>query len=98
MKAFGTNPQLSAEETGKAETILVEQAAGFGPDDLRTVAAKLDEVLLPDGALPRDHVARARRGLVLGPERKGGTHSINGSLTRSAYARLSAVLGLEPVA
>lgn len=93
MKSFRTNPQLSAEESGQAESILVEQAAGLGPDDLRTVAAKLDEVLLPDGALPRDSVAGARRGLVLGPERKDGTHSISGSLTRSAYARLSAVLG-----
>jgi hypothetical protein len=92
LRRLRTNPQVGPEELQQAEQVLVEHAAAFGPEQLRVVAARIDDVLLPDGVLPREGVARARRGVSLGPERRDGTHSITGSLTRSAYARVMSVL------
>ena len=92
MRTLRTNSQIGLEELQQAEQILITEAATFGPEQLRVVAAKLDEVLLPDGVLPREATARERRGLRIGSERRDGTHSITGSLTRSAYARIMSVL------
>ena len=92
MAGFRMNPEIGAEQTAIAEHILVSNAAALGPDDLRTVAVNLDNALMPDGVLPRERAANARRALTIGPERRDGTHSITGALTRVAYTRLMSVL------
>lgn len=92
MRLLGGNPQVGDEQARQAEQALVAQAASLGADDLRVVAAKLDEVLLPDGVLPREELTEARRGLTISAQRGDGTHTINGSLTPVAHARLMSVL------
>lgn len=92
MRELRTNPQIGTDEAARAEQILVQQAAALGPKDLRTAADRIDEVLLPDGVLPREEIAAARRGLTIGTERRDGTHHISGNLTRVSYTRLMSVL------
>lgn len=92
MSRLRTNPSVAADASAAAERELVDQAAAFGPVDLKLIADKIDDVLLPDGSLPPERIARARRELRIGPERRDGTHDISGSLTRVAAARLHAVL------
>lgn len=92
MRTLATNPQIDTETAQRAERMMLDQAAALGPEDLRSVAAKLDDVLLPGGILPREQLARARRGLSIGPAQRDGTHRISGTLTRVAYTRLMSVL------
>lgn len=92
MTSLRTNPEIGVEAMEQAEHVLVADAVALTPEALRVVAAKIDDVLLPDGVLPREAVAVARRGLTIGPERRDGTHAISGSLTRVAHARLMSVL------
>ncbi|WP_106849855.1 HNH endonuclease signature motif containing protein [Blastococcus sp. Marseille-P5729] len=88
-----SNPSIDVDTAAQAEEFLVNKAASFGPDDVKTLADKLDDVLLPDGAIPQDRVAQARRSLSIGPQRQDGTHHITGFLTRGLKALFDAAVG-----
>lgn len=92
MQQLRCNPALSPLDLHAAERTLVEHARAFGPLDLRRIATRVYDALVPDGALPREELARARRGLVIGPEQRDGTHTISGTITRTVRAKLHAVL------
>lgn len=93
IRRLATNPSVGAEQVGAAEVALVRHAAALGPSDLAIVAARIDDALLPDGALPDDRIAGGRRGLRIGAQRRDGTHPISGFLTRGAKALVDAALG-----
>jgi len=86
------NPAITPAETAMAERTLIENAAALGPDDLRRVGAKIYDVLVPDGSLPDDRLAEARRGLSISPPLRDGTHQIGGHITGELRALLHATL------
>ena len=91
MKHFTTRG-VGYEDLRDAEQTLVGHAAVFGPADLRTIAQKIDEKILPDGRLPKDAITAARRGVTIGQERADGTSPITGDLTPEARVLLFTVL------
>ena len=93
MRRLATNSQVRSEDVETAEQALLRYAVTMGPNDLKVVAAKIDEVLLPDGAVPDAPVTAGRRGLTIGPQRRDGTHAIKGHLTPSAKALFDAAIG-----
>lgn len=90
---LNTSADLTITEVERAEETLVEHAAAFGPRELQRVAAKIVDVLIPDGTPPRDALVDARRGITIGPQRKDGSATITGVLTPEVRAQLWAVLG-----
>ncbi|WP_158716400.1 HNH endonuclease signature motif containing protein [Blastococcus sp. Marseille-P5729] len=87
------NPDLTHEKRELAEHLLVHQAARLTHKELEVAAEKVEEVVNPDGTLPSDEVAAARRGVVIGPEGRDGTHKISGALTREGKALFDAAIG-----
>ena len=92
MTRLGTIPTVDHEKRRDAERDLVNYAGSFGPNELHTLGLKLDEVLLPDGRLPREAITRARRGLTIGRQRADGTSPLSGDLTPEARVLLFTVL------
>ena len=84
-------PGYDPAEIAAAEQTLTGYAADFGPRDLRRIAAKLVEVLDPDGTLPAEELAQDRRHLYLTANRDG-TYTLTGRLTGCVGAALQAVL------
>ncbi|WP_194291391.1 HNH endonuclease signature motif containing protein [Cumulibacter manganitolerans] len=96
MRRLTTSATVTIQDAATAEAALVQHAAAFGPTDLRLIADRIDDALLPDGTQPSEAVTAARRGLRIGDLRADGTHDISGSLTRELAAQLHAVL--DPLA
>ncbi|WP_106848142.1 HNH endonuclease signature motif containing protein [Blastococcus sp. Marseille-P5729] len=93
MTRVAQNPDLDPHNLELAERLLVHQAAGLTHKELETAAEKVEEVINPDGTLPSDEVATARRGVMIGPEGRDGTHKISGALTREGKALFDAAIG-----
>lgn len=89
---LGCAPQVSADDLQRAELTLIEHAAAFGPRQLQRVACHIVDVLVPDGTPPREALVAARRGVVIGAQRRDGTATISGVLTPQVRAQLWAVL------
>lgn len=89
---FSRDPHIDSETLGEVEQALVGFAASLGPVDLQRAANRIDEALLPDGSITDPGIARARRGLHIGPERADGTRDVSGRITRVLAAKLHAVL------
>ncbi|WP_106848880.1 HNH endonuclease signature motif containing protein [Blastococcus sp. Marseille-P5729] len=87
------NPEVDSHNLELAERLLVHHAAGLTHKELEVAAEKVEEVTNPDGTLPSEEVAAARRGVVIGPEGRDGTHKISGSLTREGKALFDAAIG-----
>ncbi|MGW8482008.1 DUF222 domain-containing protein [Microbacterium sp. NPDC055903] len=67
---------VDAEALADAETVLVGKAARLSLDDVRTLVARAEADLNPDGVAPREEDARARRSVTMF-ERDGSLH-LNG--------------------
>ncbi|WP_134325031.1 HNH endonuclease signature motif containing protein [Cumulibacter soli] len=93
MRRLRTNADLEPADRTTAEQTLVHHAHGMGTNDLHRVAQKIDDVLAPDGRLPRGHLAHARRAINISTERADGTYRIHGFLTRELKARFEAAIG-----
>ncbi len=93
MARVAQNPEVDHQQRELAERLLVHQAAGLTHKELETAAEKVEEVINPDGTLPSDEVATARRGVMIGPEGRDGTHKISGALTREGKALFDAAIG-----
>jgi hypothetical protein len=74
-----------------AEGDLARLASGFGPEQLRKCAQRMDTLLNPDGTFSDADRAR-RRGLTLGRQGSDGMSPIAGFLDPEARAYLDAVL------
>lgn len=80
------------DATRDAEESLVQFSAALDLRELRAVAHRIVDVVVPDGRPPRDELVRARRGIFLGAERSDGSCPIGGTLTKALRAKLFAVL------
>lgn len=92
VRHFSRDPHIDTKTLGEVETALVGFAASLGPRDLQHAATRIDESLLPDGSITDPEIARARRGLHVGPERSDGTRDVSGRITRVLAAKMHAVL------
>jgi uncharacterized protein DUF222 len=82
---------IDAPTRVRAEAQLAEFATQYRPELLAKLAAKLAEVLNPDGDFTDADRAR-RRALTLGPQDRDGMTALRGWLTPAARAALEAVL------
>ncbi len=82
---------IDAPTREHAETQLAGYATQYRPELLAKLAAKLAEVLNPDGEFTDEDRAR-RRGLSLGQQDRDGMTQLKGWLTPAARAALEAVL------
>ncbi|WP_158716232.1 HNH endonuclease signature motif containing protein [Blastococcus sp. Marseille-P5729] len=93
MKRVHDNGDLDNEKRELAEQLLVRHAAGLTHAELQTTAAAVEQAVNPDGAVPSEHVAQARRGVTIGPLGRDGTHKLTGFLTRELKALFDAAIG-----
>ncbi|WP_106849035.1 HNH endonuclease signature motif containing protein [Blastococcus sp. Marseille-P5729] len=93
MKRVHDNGDLGNEKRELAEQLLVRHAAGLTHAELQTTAAAVEQAVNPDGAVPSEHVAQARRGVTIGPLGRDGTHKLTGFLTRELKALFDAAIG-----
>jgi hypothetical protein len=92
--------ELPVGERGRAEALLLEQAAVLGPRDLGVLRERLFEVIDPAGAAARTEAAlraaeeraRVRRGMWLTPLAGTGQVRLTGWLPTEAAAIVSAAL------
>jgi hypothetical protein len=82
---------IDTDTRERAEAQLAQFATQYRPEVLATLAAKLAEVLNPDGEFSDADRAR-RRGLTLGTQDRDGMTALRGWLTPAARAALEAVL------
>ncbi|MGC2653088.1 MAG: HNH endonuclease signature motif containing protein [Mycobacterium sp.] len=82
---------IDAPTREHAEAQLAHYATQYRPELLAKLAAKLAEVLNPDGNFSDEDRAR-RRGLTLGTQDRDGMTALRGWLTPAARAALEAVL------
>ena len=82
---------IDADTRVQAETQLAGFATQYRPEQLAKLAAKLADVLNPDGEFSDEDRAR-RRGLTLGAQDRDGMTALRGWLTPAARAALEAVL------
>ncbi len=83
---FATTDQLRF-----AEVQLAEAAVVFGPEELRKVAQKIEDVLFPDGTLANEKEVADARQVTLMPK-ADGSYVVEGRLTGLCGAALSAVI------
>lgn len=58
----GLPTKATAEDKLAAERFLLQQAAHLNADDLRRLGKRIDALIDPDGAVPREEAAKTRRG------------------------------------
>lgn len=92
----GLPTKATAEDKVAAERFLLQQAAHLNADDLRRLGKRIDALIDPDGAVPREEAAKTRRGLVI-RNHHDGTQTIawretdeNIALVKAAMAALAA--------
>ncbi|PRZ39055.1 uncharacterized protein DUF222 [Antricoccus suffuscus] len=91
LEAFEKNPRIGTAQIEQAEQILTDLTNTLGPADLDTAAARILDVLDPDGDPPSDAEQQRRRALTLTRDGK-----ITGRLTPAACAKLQALI--DPLA
>lgn len=82
---------LDPADIDTAEHELTTAAGQLGPEDLRRCAARMADVLDPDGTLRDEVVAHRRRNLTLRHQRDG-RYRLEGDLTAEVGAGLFAIL------